>query len=229
MSAYLVIAAAGLAGMGFVVWVTRATAHHPRHGGRADEQASARPPIAPPYAAPFAGSMSLADDPHASQRPAGLATWFPHPDPWGVPPAGEWTDDLLAELREAPTVLDHLECACGAEGPGQLGAVVMPDIPMPAEPGTLAPVLPVFPVPWSQVASLAGPVALLAVLAAARPVLAATNAEPLELPDDADVARLALAADAAAFTRQLDTDTQLYLLDLRDWCRTYLLDLREGL
>jgi hypothetical protein len=165
-------------------------------------------------------------------QPARLGTWFPHADAWGLPPAEDWTDRLLADLRDAPTVFDMPACGCpdcGAEGPDRLGPVIMPDLPMPAGPGTLDPVLPVFPVPWSQMAAVAGPLALTAVLAAARPVLAATSADPPELPDDADVARLALAADATAYARQIDTETQLYLLDLRDRCRSYLLDLRAGL
>ena len=102
MSAYLVIAAAGLASMAGVVVVARRLAYRPAHAAATPRR---RPEPAPPV-----GSMSLADEQHyRNGNSAGLGVRVLHGDPWGVPPAGDWTDDLLAELHEAPTILDLVE------------------------------------------------------------------------------------------------------------------------
>jgi len=136
VSAYLVIAAAGLASMAGVVVVARRLAYRPAHAAATPRR---RPEPAPPV-----GSMSLADEQHyRNGNSAGLGVRVLHGDPWGVPPAGDWTDDLLAELHEAPT--------------------------------------------------------------------------------------MALAADAAAHAALLETETNLYLLELADRGRAYLLGLRERL
>lgn len=57
--------------------------------------------------APLVGSMILEEEHGAA--PGGLGARVADADPWGISPAGEWTDRLLAELREAPTDLDALE------------------------------------------------------------------------------------------------------------------------
>jgi hypothetical protein len=60
-----------------------------------------------PGTAPPVGSMSLEYERAIGAVPLGAPV--PDADPWGIPPAGDWTDRLLAELREAPTDLDALE------------------------------------------------------------------------------------------------------------------------
>jgi hypothetical protein len=102
VSAYLVIAAAGLASMAGVVVVARRLAYRPAH--------AATTPRPEPVPAPDVGSMSLADEQHYQRgNSPGLGVRVLHGDPFGVPPAGDWTDELLAELHEAPTVLDLAE------------------------------------------------------------------------------------------------------------------------
>ena len=102
MSAYLVIAAAGLASMAGVVVVARRLAYRPAH--------AATTPRPEPVPAPDVGSMSLADEQHYQRgNSPGLGVRVLHGDPWGVPPEDEWTDQLLAELDEAPSILDLLE------------------------------------------------------------------------------------------------------------------------
>ena len=74
------------------------TGYRPRHELAHEPEPGTAPPV---------GSMCLEYERAIGAVPLGAPV--PDADPWGIPPAGEWTDRLLAELREAPTVLDALE------------------------------------------------------------------------------------------------------------------------
>ena len=74
------------------------TGYRPRHELAHEPEPGTAPPV---------GSMCLEYERAIGAVPLGAPV--PDADPWGIPPAGEWTDRLLAELREAPTDLDALE------------------------------------------------------------------------------------------------------------------------
>jgi hypothetical protein len=107
---WAVIAPAAVASMGAVVLLSHRLA---RQAGHVPPRLEVRANLA---------SMILAEEQAIGREPGYLGTWFPHADPWEIPGPGPWTDDLLEELREAPSVLDGIE-------PGrQLGAAQLEDL-----------------------------------------------------------------------------------------------------
>jgi len=89
------------------------TGYRPRHELAHEPEPGTAPPV---------GSMCLEYERAIGAVPLGAPV--PDADPWGIPPAGEWTDRLLAELREAPTVLDALEEPAHVDQLKQLAADV---------------------------------------------------------------------------------------------------------
>ena len=89
------------------------TGYRPRHELAHEPEPGMAPPV---------GSMCLEYERAIGAVPLGAPV--PDADPWGIPPAGEWTDRLLAELREAPTVLDALEEPAHVDQLKQLAADV---------------------------------------------------------------------------------------------------------
>ena len=89
------------------------TGYRPRHELAHEPEPGTAPPV---------GSMGLEYERAIGAVPLGAPV--PDADPWGIPPAGEWTDRLLAELREAPTVLDALEEPAHVDQLKQLAADV---------------------------------------------------------------------------------------------------------
>ena len=89
------------------------TGYRPRHELAHEPEPGTAPPV---------GSMCLDYERAIGAVPLGAPV--PAAAPWGIPPAGEWTDRLLAELREAPTVLDALEEPAHVDQLKQLAADV---------------------------------------------------------------------------------------------------------
>ena len=89
------------------------TGYRPRHELAHEPEPGTAPPV---------GSMCLEYERAIGAVPLGAPV--PDADPWGIPPAGEWTDRLLAELREAPTDLDALEEPAHVDQLKQLAADV---------------------------------------------------------------------------------------------------------